>query len=265
MSLLTVKNVAKIYPVEGGVLRRKIGLLPALKGVDVDVPAGASIGLVGESGSGKTTLGKIIARHLQADGGELLWESRPAAEFTRRDWAGRVQMVFQDPAASLNPKLMIRTQLSEALEVRRLLDGKPAPGRAAREEALAALLSDVGLTAEALGRHPHQFSGGQRQRLAIARALAVKPRLLVADEPVSSLDLSVQAQILNLLMDLKKRLGLTFIIISHDLAVVSRLADRIAVMKAGAIVESGATDDVLSRPAHDYTRKLLGAVPAFLK
>ncbi len=263
MNLLSLRRVAKTFPIEGGVLRRKIGEVRAVKDLSLEASAGSSIGLVGESGSGKTTLGKIIARHLDADRGEILWEGRPAAGFSRREWAGRVQMVFQDPAASLNPKLTVRTQLEEALRVRSSLDGTEAS--AGLRERLSLLLADVGLSGDVAAFYPHQFSGGQRQRIAIARALALKPRLLVADEPVSSLDLSVQAQILNLLMDLKDRLGLTFIIISHDLAVVSRLADRIAVMKDGEIVESGETAAVLSRPDHDYTRKLLSAVPAFLK
>lgn len=265
MPLLDLQNIVKTFPVEGGVLRRKIGLVPALKGVSVQAAAGTSVGLVGESGSGKTTLGKIIARHLACDAGALLWDGQPFPTFSRREWAGQVQMVFQDPAASLNPKLTLSVLLGEALEARARLDGEKSLPAVERAKRLAALLEEVGLAGAPLGAHPHQFSGGQRQRLAIARALALRPRLLVADEPVSSLDLSVQAQILNLLMDLKKRRGLTFLVISHDLAVVSRLADRVAVMKNGEIVEEGATAAVLSAPAHPYTKTLLAAVPAFLK
>jgi ABC-type glutathione transport system ATPase component len=264
MSLITLRDIVKVYPIEGGILRRKVGLVPALKGVSLEVPAGGALGLVGESGSGKTTLGKIIARHLREDGGEFLWEEAPARSFSRREWAARVQMVFQDPAASLNPKLPIRTLLGEAVDARARLDGA-RPGRRELEARTKALLEEVGLSDAPLDAYPHQFSGGQRQRIAIARALALKPRLLVADEPVSSLDLSVQAQILNLLMDLKERRGLSFIIISHDLTVVSRLAERVAVMKEGEIVEAGDTAQALSAPRHPYTQKLLAAVPAFLR
>ena len=264
-AMLSLENIVKIFPVEGGILRRKIGIVPALKGVSLRVPAGGSLGIVGESGSGKTTLGKIVARHLAADGGRVLWEGRPHEEFSRREWASRVQMVFQDPAASLNPKLSLRVLLGEAVAVRAQIDGQKGPRRAERDRRLQALLDEVGLSGAPLDAYPHQFSSGQRQRLAIARALAVRPRLLVADEPVSSLDLSVQAQILNLLMDLKDRWGLTYIVISHDLAVVSRLADRVAVMKNGEVVEEGETSAVLAAPRHPYTQTLLDAVPAFLR
>lgn len=265
MSLLSLQEVVKTFPVEGGILRRKIGLVPALKGVSLKVEAGSSVGLVGESGSGKTTLGKIIARHLDVDAGTLLWDERPFDAVDRRRWAGHVQMVFQDPAASLNPKLTLLTLLGEALDARARLDGERRLPSAEKSRRLSALLAEVGLSGAPADAYPHQFSGGQRQRLAIARALALKPQLLVADEPVSSLDLSVQAQILNLLMDLKEKRGLTFVVISHDLAVVSRLADRIAVMKNGEIVEEGVTASVLATPRHPYTKALLDAVPAFLK
>jgi ABC-type glutathione transport system ATPase component len=264
MSLLSLRDVVKVFPIEGGVLRRKIGLVPALKGVSLEVPAESSVGLVGESGSGKTTLGKIVARHLPATGGAISWEGKPVGSFTRQSWAGCVQMVFQDPAASLNPKLTVETLLGEAVAARARLDGERLSSAAAGQR-LRELLAEVGLSDAPPEAHPHRFSGGQRQRLAIARALALRPRLLVADEPVSSLDLSVQAQILNLLMDLREKRGLSLLVISHDLAVVSRLADRVAVMKGGEIVEEGETSRVLSSPAHPYTRSLLDAVPAFLR
>jgi peptide/nickel transport system ATP-binding protein len=174
-------------------------------------------------------------------------------------------MIFQDPAASLNPKLAVDTLLGEALRVRAALDGESAPGRAELRERARGLLKDVGLPADVLFYYPHQFSGGQKQRIAVARALAVRPRLLVADEPVSALDLSIQAQILNLLMELRQRHRLAMVLISHDLAVVARLADRLAILKEGRIVESGPTDDVLAAPSHPYTRALMDAVPALLR
>lgn len=262
--MLTLHSVVKTYPIEGGVLRRRIGIVPALTGVSLNLPAGGAVGLVGESGSGKTTLGKIIARHLDFDSGKVLWEGREAAEIPRRVWAGQVQMVFQDPAASLNPKLNVGLLLNEAVVSRSRLDGRVLT-RSERGEAVRSLLKEVGLPDAPLEAHPHQFSGGERQRLAIARALAMRPRLLVADEPVSALDLSVQAQILNLLMELKQRRNLSLLVVSHDLAVVGRLVDRVVVMHRGAVVEEGETSGVFSAPKHPYTRLLLDAVPSFLK
>jgi ABC-type glutathione transport system ATPase component len=264
MNLLSVQNVSKEFPVEGGVFRRRIGTVAALRTVSFELREGETLGLVGESGSGKTTLGRIIARLLEPTTGAILWEGRPAASFSRREWAARIQMIFQDPTASLNPKLSVRTLLGEAVSIRFRIDGRRPAGSEIDNEA-ADLLKTVGLPEDALFYYPHQFSGGQKQRLAIARALAMKPRVLVADEPVSALDLSIQAQVLNLLTDMKERFRLTTIIVSHDLAVVGHLADRLLVMKDGKILEQGECRTVLSAPSNSYTKTLLEAVPRFLR
>ena len=258
MALLTVERAGKEYSVEGGVLRRRVGTVRALHDASFELQEGESLGLVGESGSGKTTLGRIIARLLPPTTGRVLWEGEDQNSFSRREWASRVQMIFQDPTSSLNPKLTVRSLLREPLRAR-------AGGTGSIDERVRELLRTVGLADDALDHYPHQFSGGQKQRLAIGRALAMGPRLLVADEPVSALDLSIQAQILNLLMDLKDRFQLSLIVVSHDLAVVSHLADRVIVLKEGEIVEQGETASVLANPRHPYTQTLLEAVPTLLR
>jgi peptide/nickel transport system ATP-binding protein len=263
--LVSVEKVSVEFAVEGGLLRRRIGTVAALSDVSLSVGQGECLGLVGESGSGKTTLGRLLCGLLTPTRGRVSCGGRPLEAFAPRERAGLVQMIFQDPAASLNPKLAVDTLLGEALRVRAALDGESAPGRAELRERARGLLKDVGLPADVLFYYPHQFSGGQKQRIAVARALAVRPRLLVADEPVSALDLSIQAQILNLLMELRQRHRLAMVLISHDLAVVARLADRLAILKEGRIVESGPTDDVLAAPSHPYTRALMDAVPALLR
>lgn len=261
MILLSAENISKEFGIEGGFFRQKIGSVRALNNISLRLEEGESVGVVGESGSGKTTLAKILLRMLTPDNGNLLWEGKPAESISRQEWAHGVQMIFQDPAASLNPKLTVQTQLTEALRAKKIALAEPRLSTNAEKDALKYLLTSVGLPWDALFYYPHQFSGGQKQRIAIARALAVKPRLLIADEPVSSLDLSIQAQILNLLMDLKDQYRLTLLTISHDLAVISYLAGRVVVMKQGNVVEEGATADVLSRPADAYTKALLDAVP----
>jgi ABC-type glutathione transport system ATPase component len=263
--LLKAENLSKEFSVAGGILRRRIGTVQALRRVSFELHEGESLGLAGESGSGKTTLGRILCRFLTPDQGRLWWDGRPAESFSRREWATRVQMIFQDPAASLNPKLSVHTLLSEAILSRARLAGQERPSKTDVHRRMKEHLSAVGLPTDIFFYYPHQFSGGQKQRLAIARALAMEPRLLVADEPVSALDLSIQAQILNLLMDLKERFHLTTVVVSHDLAVLSHLADRILVMKAGEVVEAGATSQILSSPKHPYTRSLVDAVPALLR
>lgn len=253
-SLLEVVNVSKSFPVRGGLFQSGRGRVSVLENVSISVQEGECVGLVGESGSGKTTLARVIAGFLSPTSGEVRWEGKPKSSFSRRQWAGRVQMVFQDPSASLNPKLSVGTLLQEALSV---------GGGLSRS--VESVLSDVGMPADVGGLYPHQFSGGQKQRIAIARALAVGSRLLIADEPVSALDLSIQAQILNLLADLKEKWGLSLILISHDLTVVRQMTDRVVILDRGHVVETGPTQTVLGSPQSPVTRALLDAVPKLLR
>ena len=251
MTLLALRGVAVHYATARGTLR-------AVDGVDLDIARGETVGLVGESGCGKSTLGKallglapVTAGAVRFDGTDLATlDARARAPFRRR-----MQMIFQDPFGSLNPRHTIGTILEGPLAVHGLGD------RAARRARVAELIAQVGLPAEAAARYPHEFSGGQRQRIGIARALALKPELIVCDEPVSALDLSIQAQILNLLADLKRDLGLAYLFVSHDLGVVRYFADRVLVMYLGRIVESAPAATLWDRPLHPYTRALIAAVP----
>jgi oligopeptide/dipeptide ABC transporter ATP-binding protein len=262
-ALLELRGLEKRFPRRrglAGLLRRRAGrdAVQAVAGVDLDVFAGECLALVGESGSGKTTLARCAVRLLEPSAGTVHYEGRdvlalpPAA---LRRWRRHVQMVFQDPYGSLDPRQRVGAAVGEPLVVHRVGD------RAARRRRVAELLELVDLPPEAAGRHPHEFSGGQRQRIAIARALASGPRLLLADEPVSALDVSVRAQIVNLLVRLQERLGLSLLLIAHDLALVEHVADRVAVMYLGRIVELGRRDALFGRPLHPYTVSLLSAVP----
>lgn len=250
---LVVKNLSKTYQALSGVLFGEKKSIKALDDASFTLSPGESLGIVGESGSGKTTLVKILAGFLSPDGGSAMFGGENLLSLEQKKRAQLVQMVFQDPFSSLNPKLLLGSQILEALKSR----GDRTPQQSADQ-----LMKDVGLEPGFLQRYPHQLSGGQRQRFAIARALAMEPRFLLADEPVSSLDVSVQAQIINLLNALRKARGFTQIVISHDLAVIANTCDRVLVMKDGRIMEEGTVTDVIEHPKHPYTQRLLEAAPA---
>jgi ABC-type oligopeptide transport system ATPase subunit len=259
--LLQVKGLVKHFPIDRGVMfRRNVGAVHAVDGIDFDVYAGETFGIVGESGSGKSTTARLIARLLDPTAGEVRFDGQDitalrgaALKQVRRE----LQMIFQDPYSSLNPRKTIGSIVAEPLAIHRI-----EPDRAARKRAVQELMDTVGLNPEHYNRYPHEFSGGQRQRIGIARALALKPKLLIADEPVSALDVSIQAQVLNLLRDLQRRFGLTMVFISHDLSVIRHMCDRIAVMHDGKIVELSSNEELYSAPREQYTRELLAAVPA---
>jgi oligopeptide transport system ATP-binding protein len=258
--LLEVQNLSVRFPVQRGFWGRSIASVKAVESVSFGIEAGQTLGLVGESGCGKTTLGRAILRLIEPTSGHVFFDGEEITALGSRELRARrrrFQMVFQDPFSSLNPRLTIGDSIGEALDIHKL-----TPGRAARRARIEELLGAVGLEGEYARRYPHEFSGGQRQRVGIARALAVEPRLIVCDEPVSALDVSVQAQVINLLQDLQIRHGLSYLFISHDLAVVEHLCQSVLVMYLGKALEIGATEQVCRRPMHPYTQALLSAVPS---
>ncbi len=258
--LLTVTDLHVHYPVIGGLLRRQVGVVRAVDGVTFSVTKGSTTGLVGESGSGKTTIGRSIVRLAPITSGRIEFGGVNLAALSRHEFFAyrkRIQMIFQDPFNSLNPRLKISQILREPLDIH-----FPNLNSTEKDRRCRQLLDTVNLPANAMERFPHQFSGGQRQRIGIARALAVEPEFIICDEPVSALDVSVQAQIVNLLQDLQEQLGLTYLFIAHDLAVVEHISDNVLVMTEGQIVEQAPADQIYANPSHPYTRKLLDAVPS---
>ncbi len=257
--LVEVRGLQTWYPVSGGLFGRVVDHVRAVDGVSLTIRRGQTFGLVGESGCGKTTLGRSLLRLVKPTGGQILFDGQDvtaAEENTLRSLRKRMQIVFQDPYSSLNPRMTVADILLEALK-----EYKPQASRAEHRDAARELLAKVGLLPSHMGRYPHEFSGGQRQRIGIARALAVNPEFLVCDEPVSALDVSVQAQILNLLLDLQEEFGLTYLFISHDLSVVNFISDYVGVMNQGRLVECGTSEQIYTDPQQDYTRKLLAAIP----
>jgi len=257
--LLQVQNLRKYFPIKAGFFSRTIGYVKAVDDISFTIRKGETLGLVGESGCGKSTTGRTILRLIDATSGEIMFEGINLLSLNdddMRNMRKEMQMIFQDPYASLNPRKSVAEIVGEPLDIHQLVKNKKE-----RQDRIKSALNSVGLGLEAMKRYPHEFSGGQRQRIGIARALTVRPKLIVADEPVSALDVSIQAQVINLIQDLQNELGLTYLLIAHNLSVIKHISDRIAVMYLGMIAELADKKTLFSNPLHPYTRALLSAVP----
>ena len=257
--LISVRNLEKRFPIKGGIISREVAAVKAVSGVSFDIRKGETLGLVGESGCGKSTLGRCILRLIEPTGGQVFFKGRDILQLSvpeLRKLRRQMQIIFQDPYASLNPRMTVEDILGEPLDIHKLCKNKRD-----RRVRILKLLDLCGLRREAISRYPHEFSGGQRQRICIARALAVEPEFIVCDEPVSALDVSIQAQIVNLMQDLQKELGLTYLFIAHDLKVVEHISTRVAVMYLGKVAELADAEELYAGPKHPYTRALLSDIP----